>query len=193
VCALLEEPSSHRTSGESCGSPTNCPSSPETKLHRMARTGLRGLLIHGEVFPSVLALLVGTAPLGSQLWADTLCWRARLAGAALRPWLRPAGEQTSLLSPALPKQNLLSPPCQAAAHPLRSGSWISTFKMPLAPAFLVSRVMLPCLLLLRAPQCPPETLSAPAMVQLGTSGCMDHRTAAGVVLCPVIMAPKSLL
>lgn len=53
---------------------------------------------------------------------------------------------------------------QAAAHHLRSGSWISAFKM--LPAFLVSRVMLQCFPLLCAPHCPPEMRPTPAMVRL---------------------------
>lgn len=100
--SLLEEPSSHRTRGESSGSPTNHPSLSETTLCRVARTGLHSLLIHGEVFPLVLAGLVGTAPLSSRLQAGALRRRVRLVGAALRPGLRPGKEWKSLLFPALP-------------------------------------------------------------------------------------------
>lgn len=100
--SLLEELSSHRTRAESGGSPTNHPSLSETALRRVARTGLHGLLIHGEVFPLVLAGLVGTAPLCSRLQAGALRWCVRLVGAALQPGLRPGKEWKSLLSPALP-------------------------------------------------------------------------------------------
>lgn len=158
----LEEPSSHRTRGEGGGSPANHPSLSEAELPGVARTGLHGLLIHGEVSPS---------PLGSRLRAGALRRRAELEGSC--PSARREGEK-NLFSPALPTRNLAGEQQHTLSAggclPLRSsGSWISASKMLLAPAFPVPGVMPRCLPLLRAPRCPPRPWSGSVF-----SGCMGY-------------------
>lgn len=120
---------------------------------------MHGLLIHGEVSSPWCSQ--GWWELSSRLHAGALCRRAGLVGGcpSARAEARRGADRSAF--PALPTQNLLSPPRQAAAHPLRSGSWISAFTMPLAPAFLVSRVMLWCLPLLLCSPPPARNAALP--------------------------------
>lgn len=116
----LDKLSSHRTSGESGGSPTNHPSLSEMKLRGVARTGLHILLIHGEVFPLVLAGLVGKAPLSSASalgrCSPLACW----AGGDL-PFRQEGSGRVSF--PQLFPNETSSPLSAELQHALSAGCW----------------------------------------------------------------------
>lgn len=77
--------------------------------------------------------------------------------------LQPGREQKSLFALTLPTLNPLPSKLQ---NTFSAGSWSSAFETPLASAFLVSRVMLWCLLLLYAPHCRLQMPPTPATVYL---------------------------
>lgn len=154
---VLEEPSSHRARGENGGSPTNRPSLSQTEMRGVARTGLHSLLIHGEVFSLDACRAGGNSALGCGQVLSPGAWG--WWGAALRPGLRPGGERTSLLSPCFPQ---LFPRPTKLQHSLSSPAAGSVpSRCPLAPAFLVSRVMLRCLPLLPCSPLPTRNAACP--------------------------------